>query len=339
MNIKHILSTLFFFIFFGALLCGGLSGIATLLGAESSINNVATTPMQSILGGSIIGMIIFGAYAIHDLWKEYKKNKPVTAGNEGRKNKSEQNVGLLIKSLQNEKPIVRRDTAKALGEMQTLDAVKPLITALQDPEQIVRVAAAEALGKLHDSRAIESLITALQDREPLVRGAAADTLGKLHDPRAIEPLILAASDKDFSRHNVIIALGEIGVQLEDMTMRTRIATWLQSFADTENAVDTRRVAIKAAEKIGVPDNISDEVWFDVAVDRLVGIYRQHPQGFVAGQGGNHEKEIRRIGNSLNERGGMELMLAAHKEFARKCGVQGAPRNLEFLWDRIGQWRG
>ncbi len=245
----------------------------------------------------------------------------------------------LITALQDSNPTVKAAMAEALGKLQDSRAVEPLITALQDHKPSVRLTVAKVLGELHDSRAVEPLITALQDPEDVVRFAAAGALGQLNDPRAIEPLIVAASDKGFPRHNAVIALGEIGFQLEDRTMQTRIAAWLQSYANTEDAFDTHRAAITAAEKIGVPNNIPDDVWFAVAVDRLVGIYRQHPQGFVAGEGDKQENEIRRIGNSLNQRGGMELMLAAHKEFARKCGVLGAPRNLEFLWNRIGEWKG
>lgn len=83
----------------------------------------------------------------------------------------------------------------------------------------------------------------------------------------------------------------------------------------------------------------NEAWFDEAVEKMVAIYCEHPQGFVRGSGGAPEQELRRIGEMLNQRGGMDLMLAAHKEFAIKCGVQGAPRNIESLWDCIGQWRG
>ena len=337
-------------------LVGAVLGGFGLLGKDvgSGVNGI----LQGAGGCAVLAGVISTIGVVNDLWKEYKKNQ---LGN----------VRFLIKSLRNQNPEVRIDAAKALGNMQAIEAVEPLITALEDPDVKVRMTvaevlgklqdgraveplitalqdpkssikfhAAEALGKLHDSRAVEPLISALQDPEDVVRFTTALALGELHDSRAVEPLIIAASDKDqIVRNWAIRALGEIGSQLEDGTMRTRIAAWLQAFAHTEDNDGTRQDAITAAEKIGVPDNIPDDVWFTVAVDLLVGIYRQHPQGFVAGEGGKQENEIRRIGNSMNKRGGMELMLATHKEFARKCGVLGAPRNLEFLWDRIGQWRG
>lgn len=82
-----------------------------------------------------------------------------------------------------------------------------------------------------------------------------------------------------------------------------------------------------------------EAWFDEAVDKMVSIYREHPQGFVQGSGGAPEQELRRIGEMLDQRGGMDLMRAAHAEFASRCGVLGAARNVEFVWDGIGSWMG
>lgn len=82
-----------------------------------------------------------------------------------------------------------------------------------------------------------------------------------------------------------------------------------------------------------------EAWFDEAVDKMVAIYREHPQGFVRGSGGAPEQELRCIGQMLNQRGGKDLMRAAHAEFASRCAVLGAARNVEFVWEGIGSWMG
>jgi hypothetical protein len=83
----------------------------------------------------------------------------------------------------------------------------------------------------------------------------------------------------------------------------------------------------------------NEPWFDEAIDKMVSVYRQHPEGFVQGSGGAPEQELRRIGEMLDQKGGMDLMRAAHAEFSSRCDVRGAARNLEFVWDRIGSWQG
>ena len=76
-----------------------------------------------------------------------------------------------------------------------------------------------------------------------------------------------------------------------------------------------------------------------AIARLISIYQSHPEGFVRGEGGEDEREIREIGDFLNRQGGFELMRTVHAEFTRRCSTRGAPRNLEFIWDGIGGWQG
>jgi hypothetical protein len=83
----------------------------------------------------------------------------------------------------------------------------------------------------------------------------------------------------------------------------------------------------------------NEPWFDEAIDKMVSVYREHPEGFVQGSGGAPEQELRRIGEVLDRKGGMDLMRAAHAEFSNRCDVRGAARNLEFMWDGIGRWQG
>jgi hypothetical protein len=83
----------------------------------------------------------------------------------------------------------------------------------------------------------------------------------------------------------------------------------------------------------------EEAWFDEAVGKLVAIYNAHPDGFVKGSGGESEAELRRLGALFHQKGGMDVMRAAHAAFAEKCSVRGAPRNLEIIWDGIGEWMG
>jgi hypothetical protein len=79
-------------------------------------------------------------------------------------------------------------------------------------------------------------------------------------------------------------------------------------------------------------------WLEDALARLVSIYRSHGC-LVRGQGGPPEQELRRIGESLDREGGIDLMRTVWAEFASRCDVRGAARNLEFLWDGIGTWQG
>ncbi len=76
-----------------------------------------------------------------------------------------------------------------------------------------------------------------------------------------------------------------------------------------------------------------------AVDVLVAIYRAHPEGFSRDTSIPEVRRIREIGSLLNGQGGMDLMLRVHETFSSRCGVYGAARNLEIMWDRIGEWLG
>lgn len=113
----------------------------------------------------------------------------------------------------------------------------------------------------------------------------------------------------------------------------KVETWRQMGFQV-GGVEAARQAAREADAAR-----PSEPWFSAAVDKMVSIYREHPQGFVRGQGGGAEQELRNIGETLNDKGGMNLMRAAHAEFSGRCGVRGAARNLEFMWDGVGSWRG
>lgn len=77
-----------------------------------------------------------------------------------------------------------------------------------------------------------------------------------------------------------------------------------------------------------------------AVESLLAIYAANPEGFAPGYGDPVAREqVRRIGEALNVSGGMALMLGIHAEFAGRCQILGAARNLEHAWDGFGDWRG
>ncbi len=96
---------------------------------------------------------------------------------------------------------------------------------------------------------------------------------------------------------------------------------------------------------------------DEYVDQLITLYRKNPEGFestrvrpVSKNGltfndiKQHDKDIdkatvRKIGSKLNDIGGFDYMLEAHEMFSAKVNIPGAARNLEMVWDGIGNWRG
>lgn len=71
------------------------------------------------------------------------------------------------------------------------------------------------------------------------------------------------------------------------------------------------------------------------VDRLIKIYARHPEGLFPNS--LERKTVREIGQTLYETGGLNLMLAVHQEFAARDFIHA--RNLELIWDGIGEWMG
>lgn len=72
-----------------------------------------------------------------------------------------------------------------------------------------------------------------------------------------------------------------------------------------------------------------------AVNALVRIYEKHPEGLYPDA--PDRVKVREIGQSLYDAGGMSYMLSAHQEFARRNPRHA--RNLEMVWNGIGDWMG
>jgi hypothetical protein len=73
------------------------------------------------------------------------------------------------------------------------------------------------------------------------------------------------------------------------------------------------------------------------VDQLVALYDKSPRGEGFLTDSVESQPVREIGKKLDELGGKELMLKVHTRFAQKR--RAAARNLEMVWDGIGDWRG
>ncbi len=126
---------------------------------------------------------------------------------------------------------IRRRVAKALGNIGSPRAVKPLMTALKDKKSVVRQATATALGRLGDPQAMIPLMTALKDKKSVVRQAAATALGRLGDPQAMNPLMTALRDKD---SDVGEAAARALCQLDESAIGSLITTLQDN--DVDNSV-------------------------------------------------------------------------------------------------------
>ncbi len=116
----------------------------------------------------------------------------------------------LIAALADNKVVVRRSAARALGLIGDQRAVVPLIGLVKDDHPEVRENVYRALGELGDERALDALIVGNNDDNLEARGAAVTALGALKHPRALEALMASARHGDnHIRGSAIEAMGAI----------------------------------------------------------------------------------------------------------------------------------
>jgi HEAT repeat protein len=183
-----------------------------------------------------------------------------------------------------------------------------LTEGMKDTEASVRVAAASALGEYVKSwakapgearQAVGTLVDHLEDSDPDVREA-----GRLALRHGLESFPQDALAR-------LVAEEEI---------------W-------KRAAEAAQAPLEGSSPGEGPNSTE-------AVGSLLAIYTANPEGFAPGYGNPTAREqVRRIGEALNLSGGMTLMLGIHAEFAGRCQIPGAARNLEHTWDGIGDWRG
>lgn len=153
-------------------------------------------------------------------------------------------------------------------------------------------------------------------------------------PEIVDLLSAARSTDEQVRREAIVELVRSGDE--------RGGELLMEYINGEDAKLQGLVALAFLEldlTTELAKTLSKSLWFSIAVNQLVFTYRNNPQGFIRGENTLAELKIRRVGYALNQAAGMGLMLAAHEEFTKLNQVRGAARNLEIIWDGIGEWQG
>ncbi|HGE71078.1 TPA: hypothetical protein ENX78_09605 [Candidatus Poribacteria bacterium] len=117
----------------------------------------------------------------------------------------------LIKALQNEDEMVRRQALIALGKIKDDRAVEPIAKLLTDTDPGVKFYIPIALESIGGEKIIEPLHIALKDEMSQIRMAAADIIGRLKDQSAI-PLLIErlADDNSYVKASATDALMKIG---------------------------------------------------------------------------------------------------------------------------------
>ena len=104
-------------------------------------------------------------------------------------------------------------------------------------------------------------------------------------------------------------------------------------------VDTQNPLLALIKEAQSGKEVSAEEFTIASVEQLALLYGSTPKGEGFLTGSNAAKHVRLIGEMLYKIGGHQLMLIAHEAFAASYPVYGAARNLEMVWDGIGDWQG
>lgn len=111
------------------------------------------------------------------------------------------------------------------------------------------------------------------------------------------------------------------------------SVWKEAAAQQQRPAPAADKPQQAAPAPAAPAVDKKEIYLQKSVERLLALYRQVPGGFPR----DEAVDVRAIGMLLDEAGGMDLMRQAHGLFARQN--PGMARNLESVWDGIGNWMG
>jgi HEAT repeat protein len=108
-----------------------------------------------------------------------------------------------------------RDAIRILGKIASEEPVEGLLNYVgDDNDPLLRTATLKALGEIGSEEATQGVAGALAADEPEVRSRAARSLGLIGDTRAIDPLadLLAEDDDDQVRASAAWALNQIGTE-------------------------------------------------------------------------------------------------------------------------------
>ncbi|MGM0873897.1 MAG: conserved virulence factor C family protein [Bacillota bacterium] len=123
---------------------------------------------------------------------------------------SEDDLPVLKKALNDEKPSIRRLATVYLGMIEKTVVLPLLYQALKDKSVTVRRTAGDCLSDIGDPTAMNAMIDALKDKNKLVRWRAAMFLYEVGDHTALSSLKQAEEDPEFEvSMQVKMAIGRI----------------------------------------------------------------------------------------------------------------------------------
>ena len=172
-------------------------------------------------------------------------------------------VEKLIRDLQADKPLVRRDAAAQLGKAKDARVVEPLLMALRDEDEGVRREATKALGEIGDPRTAKPLSEMLNDTDEFVRVNALEALERIRSDEAVNLSIGGLKNTNpLVRINACASLGRIGNKkaipfLEEVTKADPLS-YVRFAAEQALVLFRGEAIVKAPEKERIRRVVADE---------------------------------------------------------------------------------
>ena len=229
----------------------------------------------------------------------------------------------MLKMLKEKDRLVCERVISVLGQIGNAQAVELLVEALKDENENVRRAALQALEGIGWQPAdLNQLAKMLKNKDRLVRERAVSALGQIGDAQVVELLVETLKDESESvRGAALRALEGIGWQPANLNQRVLYAiaarNWNAVFEEDKTTL----------ESLG---------WQPI-VDLLIALYDQSLRGEGFLKDSYSAKPVQDIGRRLDQLGGFKLIVEVHTLFAQQ--QPRCARNLEMVWDRIGDWLG
>lgn len=132
-------------------------------------------------------------------------------------------INLLIETLADEDPEVRRETVKSLGKIESEKIFELLAMSFKDEDPGVRAEVANLLGRIKDERAVELLINSFSFECSYVQAVIVKALIETNYEKKIELLIKARENKDSDLSDAIIyILGEIKSEKAEKALKNML---------------------------------------------------------------------------------------------------------------------
>ena len=172
-------------------------------------------------------------------------------------------VEKLIRDLQADKPLIRRDAAAQLGKAKDARVVEPLLMALRDEDEGVRREATKALGEIGDPRTAKPLSEMLNDTDEFVRVNALEALERIRSDEAVNLSIGGLKNTNpLVRINACASLGRIGNKkaipfLEEVAKADPLS-YVRFAAEQALVLFRGEAIVKAPEKERIRRVVADE---------------------------------------------------------------------------------